>query len=228
MFLAGGPAVDRAVDLLPADLIARLERRRGRAYAFEHVEPAATALVVVDMTNLHVGDDPKPLAAADRINIAAQAVRAGGGRVLWVRPAPTTDPDLAARILGDEHAARYRAAALDEGGRNALHPSLAAEPGDLHARKTGYSAFFPGQCDAAAQLRECGVDTVLIAGIVANVCCEASARDAHSCGFRTILLADAVVGSSERACLASFAAIHRNFGDVRLVGEVLEMLAASD
>ena len=199
-------------------------RKRGRAYAFERLNCATTALAVIDMTNLFVGDDVDARAAVDQVNHAAAVLRAGGGTVLWVRPAaPFSNPELVAEHLGDGPAAHYRDAALDEAGRNALHPSLEVGPDDLHARKTSYSAFFPGACDAAELLRDRRVDTVLIAGIVADVCCEASARDAYSCGFRVLVLADAVVGSSERACMASLAAIHRNFGDVRLVHEALDL-----
>ena len=225
MYRVCGNSVGRGIDLLPTDLVDRMLRKRGRPCAFERLGFATTALAVIDMTNLFVGEDADARAAAGRVNHAAAVLRAGGGTILWVRPAaPFSNPALMAELLGEGPAAHYRDAALDETGRNALYPSLEVDPDDLHARKTTYSAFFPGACDAAELLRGRRIDTVLIAGIVADVCCEASARDAYSCGFRVVALADAMVGSGETACLASLAAIHRNFGDVRLVDEALDLL----
>lgn len=204
-------------------------RRRGRLHAFERLEARRTALVVVDLTVLFTIEPPRIEAVVDadtvvgNVNRLAAALRAAGGTVAWVRPAADAHAPLLDEILGAGPAAHYRAAAAEGDPRAALHPGLEVRPGDLHARKTLYSAFFPGACDLAERLRQRGIDTVLVAGAVTHVCCEASARDAYSCGFRTVMLADACLGPEEEH-RASLAAIHRNFGDVRTVAEAIGLL----
>ncbi|MDF2764837.1 MAG: isochorismatase hydrolase [Rhodospirillales bacterium] len=97
---------------------------------------------------------------------------------------------------------------------------------DLHSRKSLYGAFFPGASDSAEQLSSRGIDTVLIAGALTDVCCDASARDAFSRGFRVIMVADACIGSSPEAHARALATVFRNFGDVRSSEEVIELLSA--
>ena len=68
------------------------------------------------------------------------------------------------------------------------------------------------------------VDTVLIAGTVTNVCCESSARDASTTGFRVVMLADGNSASTvdeHRASLDTFALF---FGDVMTVDEAAARL----
>ena len=64
---------------------------------------------------------------------------------------------------------------------------------------------------------------MLIAGAVTQVCCEASARDAYSCGFRAMMLADANIGP-DPGHRAALAAVFRNFGDVRTTDEAVGLL----
>jgi nicotinamidase-related amidase len=52
------------------------------------------------------------------------------------------------------------------------------------------------------------------------------ARDAHSCGFRVVMLADAMIGNAAEH-RAALAAIYRNFGDVRTVEETIALFASS-
>jgi nicotinamidase-related amidase len=69
---------------------------------------------------------------------------------------------------------------------------------------------------------------VLIAGTVANVCCESSARDASTLGYRTIMLADANAAVRDADLNATLHTIYRTFGDVRTTQEVLELLQVVD
>lgn len=70
----------------------RQETRRGRRHAYERLDPAATALVVIDMVpffaeaNIHCRD------AIARINRLAAALCETGGLVAWVLPADAGPP----------------------------------------------------------------------------------------------------------------------------------------
>ena len=70
------------------------------------------------------------------------------------------------------------------------------------------------------------IDTVLIAGTMTNVCCEASARDAMMDGFKTILVADANAARSDAEHLSALVNVVQFFGDVRATDELLEILAS--
>lgn len=215
----------QAVDLLPDKLVARMRDRRGQSHAFSKLNPAETALVVIDMVTLFLEDRPEAPHVVAHINTIADLLRARGGAVLWVRPGPAANPDLMDAVLGVQSARRYRAAAQDP-VLNAHHAALAIDPADMQAKKAVYSAFFPGAGDVAPRLRARGIDSVMIAGVLTDVCVEASARDAYSAGFKTVILADACIGTSEAAHRDALAPVHRNFGDVRNVAEIDGLLAS--
>jgi ureidoacrylate peracid hydrolase len=59
-----------------------------------------------------------------------------------------------------------------------LYAGLDVKPDDAVIVKKRYSAFIQGSSDIDRQLREAGIDTVVIVGTLTNVCCESSARDA--------------------------------------------------
>ena len=100
-------------------------------------------------------------------------------------------------------------------------------PDDVRATKSGASAFFPGKCDLKAQLDAHGIDTVLIAGLVTNICCESSARDAAELEYKVILISDALSGQAHGLHEATLATFYRIFGDVRPSAEVIGLLQES-
>ena len=67
---------------LPQHLVERVEKRRGHLHAFETIDPAATALVVIDMQDAFVAEGaplevPKARDIVPNINRLAEAMRAG-------------------------------------------------------------------------------------------------------------------------------------------------------
>ena len=72
-----------------------------------------------------------------------------------------------------------------------------------------------------------GIDTLLIAGTVTNICCESSARDATELGYKVILISDALAGHAHGLHEATLATFYRIFGDVRPSHEVIGLLATA-
>lgn len=103
--------------------------------------------MVIDVTGIFISERPEAAAITAAINRVGRTLRGGGGPVLWVRPAPFEHPDLLGAASGHEAAVRQQSAAgaLCPDGR--LWPALDVQPGDLHAKKSLYSAFFPGASD---------------------------------------------------------------------------------
>lgn len=75
------------------------------------------------------------------------------------------------------------------------------------------------------QLDPLGVDTVLMAGTVTNICCESSARDAAELGYKVIMVSDALAGHAHGLHEATLATFYRIFGDVRPSSEIIELLS---
>jgi nicotinamidase-related amidase len=72
-----------------------------------------------------------------------------------------------------------------------------------------------------------GITTVLITGTVRNVCCESSARDASTLGYRVIMVADANAAVRDQDHNATLHTIYRSFGDVRPAAEVTGMIKSA-
>ncbi|MDP1616801.1 isochorismatase family cysteine hydrolase [Phenylobacterium sp.] len=206
----------------------RQESRRGRRHAYEHLNPTTTALVVIDMVpffaeaNIHCRDAITP------INRLAAALREGDGVVAWVLPADAGAPSPhAIEFYGAQIAQTYGASGGQGAPRDRLCPELAVMEGDVFAEKSAASAFFPGRCDLHDRLAARGIETVIIAGTVTNVCCESSARDASTLGYRVIFAADATATVTDAAHNAALYTIYRSFGDVRPTAEILDLIAGS-
>lgn len=201
----------------------RMESRRGRRHAYERLEPAATALVVVDMVPFFVDANPNCQAAAVGIDALARQVRGLGGTVAWVVPANTRPTTKEVEFLGPEIAHLYANTGGPSDIRQRIWPGFAVRAEDLVAEKSAVSAFFPGRCDLHSELQARDIDTVLIVGTVTNVCCESSVRDASTLGYRVIMVADLNIGGDWETRSSTFTVVYRTFGDVRTSDEVAEL-----
>jgi nicotinamidase-related amidase len=204
----------------------RHEQRRARRHAYERLEPAATALVVVDMVPFFVAENPYCKGVVRVIDDLARIVRAAHGTVAWVVPAKWEPTDLAVEFHGEQAAAAYGASGGDGEPRLRLWPEFKVGSGDLVVEKSAASAFFPGRCELHDRLVERGVRTVLVVGTVANVCCESTARDAATLGYRVVMVADANAARSDEDLNATLRTVYRSFGDVRPSSEITTLLAA--
>ncbi|MDP1873729.1 isochorismatase family cysteine hydrolase [Phenylobacterium sp.] len=206
---------------------ARQETRRGRRHAYEHLDPGTTALVVIDMVpffaeaNLHCRDAIAP------INSLAATLREAGGLVAWVLPDEAEPPTPhAIEFYGAQIAQVFGASGGQGAPRDRLCPELTFMEGEIVTEKSAASAFFPGRCDLHDRLIARGIETVIITGTVTNVCCESSARDASTLGYRVIFAADATATVTDAAHNAALYTIYRSFGDVRPTAEILDLIAA--
>ena len=212
---------------IPEKIVNKVVARRGRLHAFEAIDPKATALVVIDLDEATVRND----SACDRmtatVNTLACAVRRSRGAVAWVLSRMPVMPRHFSAILGVELATRYFNDGHGDGPGTRLWHALDAKDGDAFAVKSGASAFFPGKCDLKEQLDARGIDTVLIAGTVTNICCESSARDAAELDYKVILISDALAGHAHGLHEATLATFYRIFGDVRPSEEIVQLLDSS-
>ena len=164
----------------------------------EVVDPAHTALIVVDVQNDFVSDDgfiarfgldvSDMQAAIPRINDFIRVCRATGVPVIYLQEViaeKTVLPNFLA-LFGD-----FENIAVREGtwGAEFYKDLLTPEPGERVIVKPCYDGFEDTNLDVT--LRSLGVQTCLYAGFASNVCVEATARHGFVKGYYSVLLSDA-------------------------------------
>ena len=206
----------------------RQEERRGRRHAFESLDPLRTALVVVDLVAFFVDENEYARGIVPNVNELADALRRAGGTVAWVVPAPWERSAMKEELLGARIEELYRNSGGTGTPRERVWAELATDDADVFVEKSASSAFFPGRCVLHELLQQRGIDTVLVTGTVANVCCEATARDASTLDYRTIMVADANAARRDEDLNATLYTIYRSFGDVRSTADVITMIQRAD
>ena len=199
---------------IPQSVVDRVIAKRGREYVYEELDPAKTALVVVDMQNAFMlGRGARALPDGGKDRAQYQPARRRGARH---RRHGGLDQDhvqggRAQELVdlfrdGDAREGAKRVAALTADSKgHELWAALDVRPDDLIVEKNRFSAFIQGSSNLAEVLRARGLDTLLITGTVTNVCCELTARDAMMLNFRTIMVTDgnaAVTDEDHNASLA--------------------------
>ena len=220
----------------PRDVVDRVLARRGRLHAFESLESARTALLVVDMQTGFLregspGEMPSAREIVPGINRLADATRAAGGQVVWIISTygPNESdrwPVLFDHIMSPERAAAFRGILTEGVEDHAVWPLLRQADGDAVVAKNRFSGFVGSAGRLESLLRERGIDTVLIVGTVTNVCCESTAREAAMLDFKTIMVSDANAGRSEAEDIETYSVFLAAFGDVMTADEVIALLEA--
>jgi ureidoacrylate peracid hydrolase len=218
---------------IPQSVIDGVIARRGVAHPFADLDPAKTALVVIDMQNgfmmpgvAHALCEMAPR-IVPTINRLADALRQAGGKVFWIENTHDETCFTSWSVLYDylkPENGRKRVEAMTPGSvGHALWSELDVRPEDQRVRKFRYSAFIQGSSDLPEILRVQGYNTVLIAGTVTNTCCESSARDAMMLNFKTIMVSDANAAHSDEDHNAALIAFYRIFGDVMSSEDIIDI-----
>lgn len=194
------------------------------------VIPQRMALVNIDMQNCfvhgHPISAPGGLELLERINQLAAICRAAGMPVIHTSHVLRPDGSNASILAEIEQ--------VQEGMINkdfywaALHEGLVVEPNDILLDKPRFGAFHG--TDLELILRTRGVDTIIIAGIATNVCCEMTTREAAARDFRVFFLSDGTatggIGnlSSAEVHRASLATLGALFAQVITMDEMIEQI----
>jgi len=203
---------------------------------FDRLDPTRTALVAIDLQNAFTreGDVFGNAHARDiipNVNRLARALRAKGGCVVWTRQTIAFAPPLAHPDwqfdTSDAFVRRAMAALSDGAEGHRLHADVDVEDNDVILNKYRYSAFVQGASDIDAVLRGRGVEMLIVAGTLTNVCCESSARDAYMLGYRILFAADATAAVTDAEHNASLLNLCLNFADVRTTDALLALIAQS-
>ena len=175
------------------------------------LDPATTAMVVVDMQNGYASEGGYvDLAGFDisgaagvvgRVTQVLEAARAAGVQIIFLQNGWDADyveaggpgsPNWHKSNALKTMRARpeLQGKLLARGGWDyELVDAMKPQPGDIRVHKTRYSAFFNSQLDSV--LRSHGIRTIVFVGIASNVCVESTLRDAFHLEYFGVMLEDA-------------------------------------
>jgi len=204
------------------------------------VDPAATAVVVIDMQNAYgspggyldlAGFDISGAPAVIRnIKGVLETARGAGMPVIYFQNgwdadyveaggpgSPNWHKSNALKTMREKP--ELQGQLLARGGWDyELVEELAPQPGDIVLSKTRYSGFFNSQLDSV--LRSRGVRTLVFVGIATNVCVESTLRDGFFLEYFGVVLADAThQAGPEFLQQASLYNIEKFFGWVSSVAD---------
>lgn len=189
------------------------------ALAPQSLDPAKTALLAIDFQNeyftgrMPIPDGGKALANAKRLIAHADT---SGMKVWHVQHiTPAGSPVFA-----------------EDSETSKIHPDI--QPRDNHAVVCKSSVSVFPTTDLDAQLKQAGIDTLIMTGLMTHACVAGAARDAVPLGYRVIVaddasatrdldMADGHKVSHDALHRAALASIEDTFGDVLTTEEILRL-----
>ena len=103
-----------------------------------------------------------------------------------------------------------------------IHPELPPLPNELIVTKHRYSAFY--NTDLEIVLRGKGITDLVISGVMTNMCCESTARDAYMRDYKVHFLADATATATVEMHIASLLNLALGFANVTTTSQVFASL----
>jgi isochorismate hydrolase len=101
-------------------------------------------------------------------------------------------------------------------------PGIIIEPKDVVLPKKRYNAFFETDLDTI--LRSRGIKDLIISGVMTNLCCETTARDAFMRDYRVFFLIDGTATGRSELHLATLKNLGFGFAYLLTCEELIQML----
>ena len=187
---------------------------------------AKAALLVIDMQRYFLSKDSLAIAGGSSILISntkqlIEAFRNEGRPVIFTAHSHHPSGDDVG-ILG-----WWWGDMIIEGTPEAEIVNQLAPLADEHViHKHRYSAFYNTELETI--LRCMGVEDIVITGVMTNLCCETTAREAFVRDYRVFFIADATGTASEEMHTSSLRNLAWGFAYVTSTEELLEALGGGD
>jgi ureidoacrylate peracid hydrolase len=191
------------------------------------------ALIVIDMQNgfcnpegfmNKIGLDYTTSATAvEPIGRLLAAARSAGIPVFFTRYSLNADYSDAGLLLELFPAIRDAGGMIRESWDAEVVDELKPQPGERVIDKTRYSAFY--DTDLEQQLRELGVDTLIVCGVTTNICVESTVRDAFFRDIRVVVPSDGTAAVTPELHEGALRDFEYGFGRVATVAEIADALA---
>jgi len=111
---------------------------------------------------------------------------------------------------------------LEGSPESEVHKSIAPHPSDKVILKHRYSAFY--NTDLETVLRCLKIEDLVVSGIMTNLCCESTARDAYFRDYRVFFPADGTGSINEEMHLASLLNLAFGFAYITECSEIAQYL----
>ena len=157
------------------------------AQTIERIDPARTALLVMDYQRGIVGRLPDADALLARARDTIELLRSHGGTIGYVRVAFAAGEEprgTMGKLITTERLPMLHA---DAPGTQ-IHDQVAPQDKDIVVRKVRVGPF--GTTDLHEQLQARGIDTLLLAGVSTSGVVLSAVRDGHDRDYRLIVLED--------------------------------------
>lgn len=175
----------------------------------------------IDLFRTAYETDPRQI---DHVNHISRLARAKGMPVIWSRVGYKDDAGDAG-VWGTRTDTPDSLQNIKYGSeRHAFDPRCEIDPNDLHYTKRMPSAFF--ETPLNSYLRWHKVDTVVVTGGSTSGCVRATAVDALSYGFRTIVPIETCADKHESYHFANLTDLQLKYADVEPVQAVIDWLEA--
>ena len=168
------------------------------------VEGAKAAVLVIDVINDFVSGElgsERAAAIVPNVERLLRHARQIGVPVIYV-----TD----AHLPGDKEFDVWPRHAEEGTDGARVVEEIRPEEGDHHLLKRRYSCFYATGLDAL--LRELGVETLVLTGLVTNICIQHTAADAFFRGYRLVVPRDCVEAPSDEEQEASLSYMEEMYG----------------
>lgn len=109
-----------------------------------------------------------------------------------------------------------------EQGSTEAELDLSHDEHDLFLVKSRYDAFYETTLDE--ELQKSGVDTVVITGVLSNLCCETTARAAFNRGYTVFFVTDATAAYNEEMHLATLLNLSYGFATPLTTQDLCSMI----
>jgi ureidoacrylate peracid hydrolase len=217
------------------DVAARIAHVKPLVGMREKAAPRHTALVVIDMQNDFIAkegliaregrDVSQAVAMAEELPKLLRSAREAGVFVVFVRNVYTTDNNFYLSDVWLEQAARRRQGGYtripvceENSWSGDFYGEVRPLPGEPIVTKHRYSAFYNSDLDTI--LRANGIRTVVLTGVVTNVCVETTAREAFVRDYYVAVVKDGTAAYSQADHEMTLLNIDRFFGEVTSIAEL--------
>lgn len=211
------------MEILDEMMQRKLIKRRGQLHAFPNLDSTRAAVVLIDLTVGFMGSIKESESLISRVNTLTQAAANASIPIYWVYPASvmkwrTRENTL--RLLG-------KAAGIDDPEMAKIDPRFTRYASDHLIEKTGYSAFYPGNCDLPALLHSIKRDQIILGGVLTDICVTSSARDAFEAGHQVLIAEDSCNANDDLLHQTALRTLARGFADVHSTEGVIHLIENS-
>ena len=188
-----------------------------------NLDPARTAVVVVDMINEFCKPGGKMVLPGYEVLVPPQlavidAARKAGAPVIWVHDSHRRN------MRRDREWVKRTPHGIEGTWATEIIADLGAREDEIHVIKHRYSSFF--QTDLDLVLKDMLIDQLVVFGVVTNICVRSTVHDAFFNGYEVVVPRDCCAATGPREQESTLYDIATHFGVVSTSAAVVAALTS--